>query len=158
MKHLAILLLLLTASPGWAHGVVWSVGVGASVVEFRYTTDEPMSYADITVQGPGDTAAQTGRTDAKGRFAFMADRHGPWSVTADDGMGHVSTAIVPADGGRTAMAPPDPFMASAIHEGWLLRTLLGVSLIANLGLVVFIRGVRYRCTRAACTIFWPPPR
>jgi nickel transport protein len=145
MKHLAALVLLLTASPAWAHGVVWSVGAGASVVEFRYTSDEPMSYADITIQGPGDTTSiQTGRTDAKGRFAFIPDRDGPWRVTADDGMGHVSTAAVPAEGGRTVIAPPDPFMASAIHEGWLLRTMLGLSLIANLGLAAFIGQRRHR--------------
>jgi nickel transport protein len=77
---------------------------------------------------------QTGRTDAKGRFAFIPDRNGPWTVVADDGMGHVSTATVPVEGGQTAMAQPDPFMASAIHEGWLLRAMLGLSLIINLGL------------------------
>ncbi|RAU20031.1 hypothetical protein CU669_20615 [Paramagnetospirillum kuznetsovii] len=140
MKRLIILLSLLAAGPAWAHGVVWSVNAGASVVEFRYTTDEPMSYAAITVQAPGDANTfQTGRTDPSGRFAFIPDRDGPWTVTADDGMGHVSTATVPVDGGRTAIAPPDPFMGSSIHEGWLLRTLLGLSLIGNLGLAVAVR-------------------
>lgn len=135
MKRLIVLLLLLTAGPALAHGVVWSVNAGASVVEFRYTTDEPMSYAAITVLGPGGTVTfQTGRTDPSGRFAFIPDRDGAWTVTADDGMGHVSTATIPVEGGRTAIAPPDPFMASAIHEGWLLRTILGLSLIGNLGL------------------------
>ncbi|MBI3446966.1 MAG: carboxypeptidase regulatory-like domain-containing protein [Magnetospirillum sp.] len=145
MKRLIVPLLLLITGPALAHGVVWSVNAGASVVEFRYTTDEPMSYAAITVQGPGDTNSfQTGRTDPQGRFAFIPDRDGAWTVTADDGMGHVSTATVPVEGGRTAIARPDPFMASAIHDGWVLRTLLGLSLIGNLGLAVAAVAVRRR--------------
>ena len=146
MKRLIVFLSLLVAGPAWAHGVVWSVNAGASVVEFRYTTDEPMSYAAITVQAPGETITfQTGRTDPSGRFAFIPDRNGAWTVTADDGMGHVSTATVPVEGGRTAIAPPDPFMASAIHEGWLLRTMLGLSLIVNLGLAASVFRRRRHC-------------
>jgi nickel transport protein len=148
MKYFAALLFMLMATPAQAHGVVWSTGIGATVVEYRYTTDEPMAYAAITVQGPGDTVTfQTGRTDRQGRFAFVPDHDGPWIVTADDGMGHVSTATVPIEAGRTAITSPDPFMASAIHEGWFLRTILGLSLIGNLGFAT-VAAQRVRRNRA----------
>jgi nickel transport protein len=120
---------------GMAHGVVWSVGGGAVVVEFQYTSGEPMAYAAIALTPPGNEGSPpvaAGRTDAKGRIAFLPDPAGSWTVTADDGMGHVATATVQTEALESMPTRPDPFQGSWLRDGWPLRTLLGFSLIGNL--------------------------
>jgi nickel transport protein len=42
----------------------------------------------VYAPGGGDTEFQNGRTDARGRFAFLPDRPGVWRVKVDAGMGH----------------------------------------------------------------------
>lgn len=75
-------------------------GGGAVVVAFHYTSGEAMAYAAITLQAPGESApGMGGRTDVEGRFVFLPDRDGLWTVIADDGMGHVATATVSPEGG-----------------------------------------------------------
>lgn len=121
------------SAPAWAHGVVWAVGGGAAVVEFRYTSGEPVAHAAVAVRAPNEPAAiPGGRTDGKGRFAFLPEGNGAWAITADDGMGHVSTATIAVEGASVPNSPPDPFQASWLRDGWGLRILLGLSLIGNL--------------------------
>lgn len=121
-----------------AHGVTWGqVDVAAQVVEFRYADGEAMSFADVIVSSPDGAKAQTGRTDAWGRFAFVAAVDGVWRAEADDGQGHAITAKIEVAAGKVAApAVLDPFLNASIREGWIVRTLLGISLIANLGLVL----------------------
>jgi nickel transport protein len=116
----------------------------AVTVEFFYSDNEPMSYAEVFVFGPHDHEVeyQNGRTDQKGRFSFYPSEPGVWRIEAGDGMGHkevgtievqkeiadeVTSKNIPAmDAGRSAM--PSVF----------IRTITGLSLILNLFLIFYI--------------------
>ncbi len=55
-----------------------------------------MSYREARVYSPKDSkfAAQTGRTDEQGRFAFIPDTSGEWRVIVRDEEGHQCTAKI----------------------------------------------------------------
>lgn len=136
---IAFSLYLVQTSPAAAHAAVWGrLDAPTVALAFAYSDGESMSYAGVTVNGPGaGPEAQSGRTDRNGRFAFIPDRDGTWQVTADDGGGHVVTAHVEVSGGQAAgkaSAALDPFQNSLIHQGWIVRTACGLSLLLNLGL------------------------
>jgi Domain of unknown function (DUF4198) len=52
--------------------------------QFATADGKPMANAEVKVFAPGDsrTPAETGRTDADGKFVFPADRDGLWSAEA----------------------------------------------------------------------------
>ncbi|MEF2145570.1 MAG: hypothetical protein V3573_09010 [Desulfovibrionaceae bacterium] len=62
----------------------------AFVVEVSFSDGTAASYAEVLVFAPenSDVEFQNGRTDAKGRFAFLPDRPGNWLVRVNAGMGH----------------------------------------------------------------------
>lgn len=119
-----------------AHTVVWSRSeADATVLDFRYSSGEPMTFAKIVVRAPNSgSETQNGRTDRNGRFAFSPDQDGIWSITVDDGTGHVLTATPEISNSASDVSPAmDPFQNSAIQQGgWTIRVLLGVSIILNL--------------------------
>ncbi|MBD3412926.1 MAG: hypothetical protein GF421_00650 [Candidatus Aminicenantes bacterium] len=55
-----------------------------------------LSGGDVFIYAPRDSekAFQTGKTDAKGKFAFIPDQAGDWRVAVDDGTGHKSEQIL----------------------------------------------------------------
>jgi len=61
-----------------------------------YDDGSPMAFCETAVYAPGkgEDAFQTGTTDRTGGFAFLPDTNGTWSVTVDDGMGHMVTAHI----------------------------------------------------------------
>lgn len=105
----------------------------AVLVRFAYSDDRGAEFAAVRVIGADGKEFQNGRTDARGRFAFIPDAAGTWRITVTDGMGHkvehaveVAAAGSPAeaagtDGGNTEQSLP-------------LRAGLGLSLLANLAL------------------------
>ena len=95
-------------------------------VEFKYADGEPMAFASVSVFGPQPTALyQTGKTDALGRFSFIATAAGNWRVEAQDEEKHKAAIDVP-------LASPD-----RVGKPWqhYLDILLVVSLIGNVALV-----------------------
>lgn len=90
--------LMTVASPALGHGVRHRVFPGGTGIEATYDDGSPMAYCDVTVFSPGsrDGEYQTGTTDAHGRFAFIPDTNGLWTLTVDDGMGHLVSAEVQA--------------------------------------------------------------
>ncbi|WP_022661329.1 hypothetical protein [Paucidesulfovibrio longus] len=62
----------------------------ATVIETAFSDGTTASFAQVLIYAPGggDTEFQNGRTDARGRFAFLPDRPGVWRVKVDAGMGH----------------------------------------------------------------------
>ena len=100
---LPLLIVLLHAYDLWAHGVrCRAEQAGAFVVRAVYDDGEPMSYAGVKVFSPEDARVeyQNGRTDRRGRFAFVPDAPGAWVIRVNDGMGHAVRAEVAVPGDR----------------------------------------------------------
>ena len=79
---------------------------------------------------------QNGRTDAQGRFAFLPDKPGTWTIVVADNMGHkVShpmTITLSDEGTVEREVAPSGFSESLRALPVLFRAVLGVSLLLNL--------------------------
>lgn len=125
----------------FAHGVgSREMDPGAArAMEFLYADGEPMAFAQVKVTAPGQegTLYQSAHADARGRFAFVPSGPGVWSVAASDGQGHRAvhavTVVAQANPGKPAV-PVVQAGSGAIGPGWR-EIVLGISLLANLGLV-----------------------
>jgi nickel transport protein len=127
-----------------AHGTGFRIldGQRPVAVEFVYSSGAPMAYAEALVWSPGDDGVeyQNGRTDRKGRFAFLPDAPGTWKISVRDGRGHKAVAVCPVASGP---APPAPEIPSPFPK--TLSALLGISLIANATLALLLfRKKRHR--------------
>ena len=138
-KALTLLLVLWTATSAIAHGTGYRQSeLRAVALEFFYSDGEKMSYREARVFSPkdGKFAAQTGRTDEAGRFAFVPDCPGEWRVIVRDEEGHQCTAsIAISDEGANVAS------GSSIPQGVELavRAILGVSVIFNIAMIVRLR-------------------
>ena len=64
-----------------AHTVNYEVQQKGLAVRIFYRADDPASYSEYEITGPGDRLPhQTGRTDKNGFVAFVPDRQGVWKV------------------------------------------------------------------------------
>lgn len=105
-RHLALGLGLLTVCivpvGCLGHGAECNTVTGGTAIEATYDDGSPMAYCDVEVFRPGEPGEpfQVGSTDPLGRFAFVADTTGMWTLTVDDGMGHRASCeiLVGADG------------------------------------------------------------
>jgi nickel transport protein len=106
---LACLVVLAAPATAPAHGLNHTFA-GDRAIVVTLTTDDgaPFSFESCEVTPPGEhTPSQVGRTDRRGRVAFLPDRAGDWRVRvmAEDGHGADLTVPVGADllplGGRT---------------------------------------------------------
>ena len=138
MKKFAIIILLLWACNAYAHGTGYKFSeLRAVSLEFFYSTGEKMSYREAKVFSPNDNkfAAQTGRTDEHGRFAFVPDSAGEWRVIVRDEEGHQCEA-------KINITPElENFINTSQNENnnnydLLLRALLGVSIIFNIAMII----------------------
>lgn len=136
-KFLLTLIIILFANTALAHGTGYNISnLPAIALEFFYSTGEKMSYREVKVFSPSDSkfAAQTGRTDEFGRFAFVPNVSGDWRVIVRDEEGHQCEAnITVAEDFNAAVNDSQP-------EGFNLyfRAILGVSLIFNLAMLIKI--------------------
>jgi nickel transport protein len=74
-------MVLLSASALYAHTVNYDVQQKGIAVRIFYAAEDPASYSEYEVIGPGDELPhQTGRTDRNGFVAFVPDRQGIWKV------------------------------------------------------------------------------
>ena len=83
-------LALFLPSQALAHGTEGEIAVRQGLlVEAKYSDGEPMAYANISISRMGeDTPFQQGNLDRRGRFLFLPDQNGTWTVEITDGMGH----------------------------------------------------------------------
>lgn len=66
---------------GFCHTINYSVEPGGMSVRVFYSPDDPASYAEYEVFGPGDTEPyQVGRTDRRGCVSILPDRPGDWRI------------------------------------------------------------------------------
>lgn len=135
------------ATAAFAHGT----GVRTSpdrplAMEFYYSTDEPMAYAEAKVYSPADAkfAYQEGMTDDNGRFAFVPNVDGEWRVVVLQ-EGHRAEAkvnVVMAElNSNDGSAPAGPAVTgSSMPQGMELakNALLGVSLLFNIGCAIMV--------------------
>ena len=123
-----------------SHGVGYRVlNKGSAVtVEFYYSSNDPMSYAEAFIFSPKDKEReyQNGRTDLRGRFAFCPNTAGTWRIEVSDGRGHKVRGFVEVK----EIKSEDIRVAQSRQTGpisWPLGALLGVSLICNLFFIVY---------------------
>jgi nickel transport protein len=91
-----ILSLLLFALVGlfgtnlFGHGVNTTVLTKGIGIEARYSDSSPLSDSEVTVFSPSNDKDPflKGITDKYGRFMFIPDTKGTWTISVDDGMGH----------------------------------------------------------------------
>lgn len=167
---LSTLLLVLQFWQFWQAGAVLGHGVGYAqlmdekpvVLEFQYATGDPAAYAAIKIYAPADAATSTenfqdspkveyqnGRTDASGRFSFVPDSSGTWTVIMTDGQGHRSEAAIeyslaltePAMDKKAGATPQKTLVTGAVAgtaqsnlnslPNWL-KAIFGLSLLINI--------------------------
>jgi nickel transport protein len=84
--HLLLFVLLvasifMTATAAFAHTVNYDVQQKGIAVKIFYSAQDPASYAEYEVFGPGEELPhQTGRTDRNGFVAFVPDKQGIWKI------------------------------------------------------------------------------
>jgi nickel transport protein len=85
----SILLVFLIYSGAQAHSIHYQVenkGISAGIF---YSADEPASYSEYEIFGPGDEIPhQKGRTDKNGFLSFLPDRAGTWLIKVFGESGH----------------------------------------------------------------------
>ena len=119
----------------YAHGVGYRQSEFRAVtLEFFYSTGEKMSYREARVFSPKDSkfAAQTGRTDEQGRFAFIPDTSGDWRVIVRDEEGHQCEAKITVSETLSASVSND---GDSVKNLWL-RAILGVSVLFNIAMII----------------------
>jgi nickel transport protein len=73
--------IFMTAALASAHTVNYEVQQKGLAVKIFYTAQDPASYAEYEVFGPGEELPhQTGRTDRNGFVAFVPDKQGVWKI------------------------------------------------------------------------------
>jgi len=129
---LLLALMLASSPPVHAHGAHFGPYDGElRAFSFEYSLGEPVAGADVTVFRPDEQSSfQTGRTDARGVFAFAPDRPGSWRLEVRDGKGHAVRQVVNVGGAEQTPAADAPRAAHAWPQGLVL--VLAASLLGNL--------------------------
>ncbi len=85
LNHFLIFLLLQSLFPMvvWSHAIHYHAQPKGISVKIFYAEDNPASYAQYELFGPGDKEPhQIGRTDRNGFLSFLPDRAGIWKIKA----------------------------------------------------------------------------
>jgi len=88
---------LTPAVPAWGHGARIEYRPTSAVeIQAVYDSGEPMAEAPVMVYAPEDpeTAWLTGTTDSEGRFAFVPQGDGTWTVSVREA-GHGDIINIP---------------------------------------------------------------
>lgn len=137
--------------PAFGHGTGHHIlsPESAVAVEFFYSDNQPMRYAEVLVFSPenDEVEYQNGRTDINGRFVFYPNSAGKWHIQANDGTGHLERVSVDIDREKEGDSEGQGFAGiSGTHghdhshyslpRAWAI--LLGASLIANVFLGLYL--------------------
>jgi hypothetical protein len=140
------------------HGIHIQVSArgGVHVARASYEGGTPVVSGDVTVMAPGSEEAwQTGRTDPSGRFAFVPDVPGSWTIQVDDGLGHRARATVQVEaldvaaepeGESTARVDDTPAALPHSHSETGQGEPRLWQLLTGLGLIAGITGTAYGYT------------
>jgi nickel transport protein len=124
------LYIFITASPVYSHSIHYDVQPKGISVKIFYAKDNPASYSEYELFGPGDKEPhQIGRTDRNGFLSFLPDRAGTWriKVWGDSTHGfHGVTVDVKVDQALRLESFSKPFIAT--HT----KLIVGISLIFGL--------------------------
>jgi nickel transport protein len=135
-RHLAVLALCAwLPAQALAHDLQHRIDEGEAVfVRFFFPDGSDFSFESYEVYRAGDELPfQVGRTDEKGRVAFLPDRAGTWRVKAFSKDGHGADLSFSTAVGGGVRDPDRPLLDR--H----LRIVVGVSVIFGLfGLVSFL--------------------
>jgi nickel transport protein len=102
----------------------------AAITEFRFSDGSPMAFADVKVFAPSSTELWlAGRADGAGRFAFMPDKAGDWTVEAREAEGHTARLTVTIAVGDLATAALIPRYWGFVLLGSVALNLLLLSLM-----------------------------
>lgn len=117
-------LLVLPVSSAAAHTVSGRVLDGnAAIVEFRFSGGSPMAFADIKVFAPSKELWLAGRADSAGRFAFIPDKAGEWTLEAREAENHTARLTLTVDGADLA-----PTALISRHWGFVLLGSLALNI------------------------------
>jgi hypothetical protein len=134
---LLLVALLLPPSGTAAHTVSGRVLNGkAAIAEFRFSDGSPMAFADVKVFAPSKELWLAGRADGAGRFAFMPDKAGEWTVEAREAENHTARLAVTVD--ATDLAP-----TALISRHWAFV------LLGSLALNIWLASLLLKHRRAA---------
>ncbi len=82
-KILWLMILFTFTSVAWSHSIHYDVQQKGVSVKIFYAENNPASYSEYELFGPGDQEPhQIGRTDKNGFLSFLPDRAGPWKIKA----------------------------------------------------------------------------
>ncbi len=136
MRKIPVYLLIWIVSPFlfiaplWSHSIHYDVQQKGMSVRIFYAKDDPASYSEYELFGPGDKEPhQIGRTDKNGFLSFLPDRPGVWKVKVwgESSHGYHGTAIdVQVDSSFQMVSFSKPLIAT--HT----KLLVGASLIFGL--------------------------
>ena len=131
--------LIFLCGEAFAHGTGYRhSALKAVALEFMYSTGEAMSYREARVFSPNDDkfAWQSGRTDERGRFAFVPNAAGMWRIIVRDEEGHQCEASILISGEGLEVSGGEA--ESSIPNGMelFIRALLGVSVIFNIAMII----------------------
>jgi nickel transport protein len=127
-----LLLTPLSQQQADAHTVSGRVLNGkAAIAEFRFSDGSPMAFAEVKVFAPSNELWLAGRADGAGRFAFMPDKSGQWTLEAREAEeNHTARLSLTVDAASLA-----PVALISHHWGFAL---LG-SFALNIGLGALLR-------------------
>lgn len=96
IRLLAVLVLVLGASPAWAHKVnIFAYVEGDQVYTESYFVDgQKVIGGEIAVADAAGNTLVTGTTDAQGLFAFPLPNTQPLTITVNSGMGHKNSYVL----------------------------------------------------------------
>lgn len=123
------LLAWLAAGPmAYAHDLHYTVTAGeAVVVRLFYADDTPFAFEGYEIYAEGEKLpVQVGRTDARGRIAFLPERAGRWRIKAVSEDGHGLDFTLTTDAAAHVAGSDKP-----LYERYS-RIAVGVALILGL--------------------------
>lgn len=123
------LLAWLAACPmAYAHDLHYTITAGeAVVVRLFYADDTPFAFEGYEIYAEGEKLpVQVGRTDARGRIAFLPERAGRWRIKAVSEDGHGLDFTLTTDAAAHVAGSDKP-----IYERYA-RIVVGVALILGL--------------------------
>lgn len=136
----------------YAHGTGYRQSeLKAVALEFLYSTGEMMSYRETKVYAPDDDkiAAQAGRTDEFGRFAFVPNKTGEWRVVVTDEEGHraeakinITQEFLDLDNENKNNSANNLNQNLISGKEMYIRAALGVSLLFNIAAFILLARIR----------------
>ncbi len=127
-RLLWLLAWLATGLPAWAHDLQYTVSEGqAVVVRLSYADDSPFAFEGYEIYPDGEKLpVQVGRTDARGRIAFLPEKAGRWRIQAMSEDGHGASFTLTTDAAAGVVGSDKP-----VYERYG-RIVAGVALILGL--------------------------